>query len=200
MYLSKYNGNLVILYKFTTGSTFTSVAVRQLLDLGKQNLYNPIITTVKHYYSVVRSAYIVRGNWIEGQGGREGRDGEGKEGGMHQPASEASQLVLLSEAQWSKALNQLQVDHMTENIIYRASLKGGPQVARNFCLALPGCCLAKQVHLLVHLCICLPYKQIALDTLNLNTNTSNVLCTEVDHNEITRTCSKFHINQATDER
>ena len=25
---------------------------------------------------------------------------------------------------------------------YRAPLKGGPQVARHFCLALPGCCLA----------------------------------------------------------
>ena len=36
--------------------------------------------------------------------------------------------------------------------LYRASLKGGPQVARNFCLALPGCCLAKLVHLLEHLC------------------------------------------------
>ena len=35
---------------------------------------------------------------------------------------------------------------------YRASLKGGPYVARSFCLALPGCCLAKQVLLSVDLC------------------------------------------------
>ena len=31
-------------------------------------------------------------------------------------------------------------------------LKGGPSVARNFCLAQPGWCVAKQVHLLAHLC------------------------------------------------
>ena len=34
----------------------------------------------------------------------------------------------------------------------RDGLKGGPQVARNFCLALLGCCLAKQLYLLLHLC------------------------------------------------
>ena len=33
-----------------------------------------------------------------------------------------------------------------------ASLKGGPWVARNFCLSVPGCCSAKQVYHLVHLC------------------------------------------------
>ena len=35
----------------------------------------------------------------------------------------------------------------------RDGLKDKPQVARSFCLALPGCCLAKQVHLLADLCI-----------------------------------------------
>ena len=35
---------------------------------------------------------------------------------------------------------------------YRAPLEGGPYVARSFCLALPGCCLAKQVLLSVDLC------------------------------------------------
>ena len=35
---------------------------------------------------------------------------------------------------------------------YRDGLKNGPQVARIFCLALPGCCLAKQVHFLAHFC------------------------------------------------
>ena len=37
--------------------------------------------------------------------------------------------------------------------LYRAALGGGPYVARIFCLLLPSCCLAKQDHLLVDLCI-----------------------------------------------
>ena len=40
----------------------------------------------------------------------------------------------------------------TDSYFYRASIKGGPKVARNFCLAVPGCCLAKHVPLLVQLC------------------------------------------------
>ena len=36
--------------------------------------------------------------------------------------------------------------------LYRDGLKSGPQVARIFCLALPCCCLAKQVNFLAHLC------------------------------------------------
>ena len=35
---------------------------------------------------------------------------------------------------------------------YRDGLKGGPSIAINFSLILPGFCLAKQVHLLAHLC------------------------------------------------
>ena len=36
--------------------------------------------------------------------------------------------------------------------LYRDGLLGRTQVARSFCLALHGCCLAKQVHNLVHFC------------------------------------------------
>ena len=46
--------------------------------------------------------------------------------------------------------------HITKKM-YTDSLKGGPKVARNFCQVLPGCCLAKQVHLLVHLCTLLKH-------------------------------------------
>ena len=37
--------------------------------------------------------------------------------------------------------------------LYRAGLKRGSKVARIICLALPGCCLAKQVHFLAYLSI-----------------------------------------------
>ena len=38
-------------------------------------------------------------------------------------------------------------------VTYRDGLKHEPLVARNFCLALPGYCLAKQIYLLADLCI-----------------------------------------------
>ena len=40
----------------------------------------------------------------------------------------------------------------SHSVHYRDGLKGGPLVARNFSLALPGCCLVKQVHLLACPC------------------------------------------------
>ena len=40
------------------------------------------------------------------------------------------------------------------NKTYRDELKDSPKVVRNFSRVLPGCCLAKQIQLLTHLCMC----------------------------------------------
>ena len=46
---------------------------------------------------------------------------------------------------------------------YRDGLIGVPEVERNFCLTLPGLCLAKHVHLLVHVCRLLTtYRRIGI--------------------------------------
>ena len=48
--------------------------------------------------------------------------------------------------------NSVSAPTIVVEIVYRDGLKGGPLVARNFFLALPGYCLTKSAHLLIILC------------------------------------------------